>query len=163
MDTTNYNAKFHADLKGGQLGEKVIAKWLETYEGFTTLEYGNNSDFDLRTEKDGREILLEIKTDRYEYFKKTTTGNIFIETTCSGKVSGIHTTKSDIFVYFFPDFEEAFFIKTKQLKELIKEPTLRRASQSGDKGKVTGVLIDREKYRECFKVVRIKKLPIWPK
>lgn len=162
--TTDYNEKFTSQLEGGNLGERVIAKWLETYKGFTTIAFGNNSEFDIKTEKEGRQVLLEIKTDRYEYFKKISTGNIFIETTCNGKLSGIHTTCADIFVYFFPDIEEAFFIKTKDLKELIKDPMLKRASLSGDKGKTTGILIKRNgDHRRFFNVEKIEKLSIWPK
>lgn len=161
MDATNYNAKFHKDLKGGQLGEKVIAKWLETYKDFETIDFGNDNKYDIEMKKDDKSIFLEVKTDRYEYLKKVSTGNIFIETTCSGKPSGIHTTKSDIFVYFFPDFEEAFFIKTKDLKELIKNPLLRRTERSGDGGRVTGLLIDRKEFRNSFRVEKIKKLDVW--
>lgn len=161
MTSTNYNAKFHSDLKGGQLGERVIAKWLEEYKGFETIDFGNDNRYDIEMKKEDKNIFLEVKTDRYEYLKKVSTGNIFIETTCSGKLSGIHTTKSDIFVYFFPDFEEAFFIKTKDLKELIKNPLLRRTERSGDGGRVTGLLIDREEFRTSFRVERIKKLAIW--
>lgn len=161
MDTTNYNAKFKEDLKWGQIGERVIAKWLEKYKGFQTIDFGNDNKYDIEMKKDDKKVLLEVKTDRYEFFKKKITGNIFIETTCSEKLSGIHTTKSDIFVYFFPDLEEAFFIKVKDLKNLIKEYPFRRTNRSGDKGKVTGLLIDREEFRSHFRVEKIKKLPIW--
>lgn len=158
---TDYNEKFKEDLKWGQVGEKVIAKWLETYKGFKIIGYGNDNKYDIETTKNDKTILYEVKTDRYEYFKNVKTGNIFIETTCSGKLSGIHTTKSDIFVYFFPDIEEAFFIKIKDLKELIRTTPFRRTEQSGDKGKVTGLLINRDEFRNKFKVETIPKLPIW--
>jgi len=163
MITTDYNAKFKEDLKWGELGEKVIAKWLEKYKGFTDTIYNpnKNNEYDFCSILKGRRISYEVKTDRYEYFKKKKTGNIFIETTCSEKLSGIHTTKSDIFVYFFPDLEEAFFIKVKDLKNLIKEHPFRRTTKSGDKGKVTGLLIDREEFREYFTVENIKKIAIW--
>lgn len=163
MITTDYNAKFQEDLKWGELGEKVIAKWLEKYKGFTDTIYNpnKNNEYDFSSIIKGTTISYEVKTDRYEYFKKKKTGNIFIETTCSEKLSGIHTTKSDIFVYFFPDLEEAFFIKVKDLKNLIKEHPFRRTTKSGDKGKVTGLLIDREEFREYFTVEKIKKIAIW--
>ena len=47
------------------------------------------------------------------------------------------------------------------LKNLIKEHPFRRTTKSGDKGKVTGLLIDREEFREYFKVETINKIAIW--
>jgi hypothetical protein len=163
MENINYNEKFKNDLKWGELGEKVIAKWLETYKGFsgTIFNPNKNSDFDFSSSIKGKTVLFELKTDRWEYFKNKITNNIFIEVSCSDKLSGVHTTKSDIFVYFFPDLEEAYFIKTEDLKELIKTPGLKLTEQSGDKGKVKGILINRNIFKEHFNIENITKLKIW--
>jgi len=159
----DYNQKFHADLVWGELGEKVIAKWLEKYKGFTETIFNpnKNNEYDFSSVLNSKRISYEVKTDRYEHFKKVTTNNIFIETTCSGKPSGIHTTKSDVFVYFFPDFEEAFLIKTKDLKKLIQTVPFRRSSRAGDKGKVTGFLINKKDLRNEFNIIKVKKISVW--
>ncbi|MFY8170041.1 MAG: hypothetical protein ACOVK2_02875 [Candidatus Fonsibacter sp.] len=159
----NYNDKFKKDLNGGQIGEKIIAKYLKDNFKYEIIDFGNDNQYDIKTKKNEKEILFEIKTDRWEYFKNKTTNNIFIELSCSGKLSGIHTTKSNCFVYFFPDQEEAFFIKTKELKELIKTPGLKITEQSGDDGRVKGILLNKIEFRNNFNVVTIQKSKIWDK
>ena len=48
-------------------------------------------------------------------------------------------------------------IRTEKLKELIKNtPGLRRFSNGGDGGKTTGVLINREEYKDIFKIIRLE-------
>jgi hypothetical protein len=47
------------------------------------------------------------------------------------------------------------------LKELIKTPGLKLTEQSGDKGKVKGILINRNIFREHFNIENITKLKIW--
>lgn len=157
----NYNDKFKKDLHGGQIGEKIIAKYLTDKYNYELIDFGNDNQYDIKMIKDNREILFEIKTDRWEYFKNKITNNIFIELSCSNKLSGIHTTKSNCFVYFFPDQEEAFFIKTKELKELIKTPGLKITEQSGDGGRVKGILINKVDFRDKFNVISINKSKIW--
>lgn len=159
----NYNIKFNKDLYLGNIGERVISKYLTERHGYKLVEFGNDKCFDIKMLKDGREILFEIKTDRFEKFKNRITNNIFIEISCSGKLSGLHTTESEYFVYFFPDKEQAFFIKTKDLKELIKTPGLKITEQSGDDGRVKGILMNRIDFKEHFKIIHIPKLKIWDK
>ena len=61
----------------------------------------------------------------------------------------------------FGQFTGGYFIKVKDLKNLIKEHPFRRTSRSGDKGKVTGLLIDREKFASHFNIKTIGKAKIW--
>jgi len=146
----NYNTKFKKDLNGGQIGERVIGRYLEDRFKYEIIDFGNDNQYDIKVKKNDKEILFEVKTDRWEYFKNKVTNNIFIEVSCSNKLSGIHTTKSNCFVYFFPDKEEAYFIKTKDLRELIKTPGLKITEQSGDDGRVKGILLNRNDFREHF-------------
>ena len=161
----NYNEKFKEDLKWGEFGERVMANWLMRYKGFSQPIFNpnKNKDYDFSLVRGGKKILFELKTDRWEHFKNKVTNNLFIETMCSGELSGIHTTKSDIFIYFFPDLEEVYFIKTKDLKELIKTPGLYTTERSGDGGRVRSVLINRNDFRNHFRVEHVTKLPIWNK
>lgn len=157
----NYNNKFNKQLEEGEIGERVFASYIKKFKGFNILNFNTNIDYDILTELNGKEIKFEIKTDRYEFYKKIITNNMFIEVNCNGKVSGLSATKADIFVYFFPDYEMAYVIKVNDLRNLIRENGFRRTTRSGDKGKVTGYLIDRHKNAEHFKIYNIQKLPIW--
>ena len=154
----NNNIKFKSDLKDGQYGEYVISEFLKT-KGFEIIDFNDDYKYDIMTKLNKRELKFEVKTDRYEFYKKVSTNNLFIETMCSGKFSGIHTTQADYFIYYLPDFEEGYFIKVKDLKELIKTPGLKVTEQSGDDGRVRGILINRkdEYLRGFFKVYTIPK------
>lgn len=156
-------SKFNKDLKQGNLGETIIAKWLEKYKGFKLIKYGNTMDYDIVMEApNGKQITYEVKTDRYEFFKGYKTGNIFVETRCNGKPSGIWGSIADVYVFFFPDFEEVYFIKTSDLKDLIKRPDVcNRKTMSGDRGAVSGFVIDRYKWKELFSSYKINKLKCW--
>lgn len=160
----NYSQKFKKDLQGGNMGEKVFASFLKT-KGFTIKSFCNDYRFDIEAEYFDKDILFEIKTDRYEFLKDVKTDNIFIETSCSNKPSGISKTEADIFVYFIPDFEEAWCISVKKLKDLlISHPEyFRRTTQSGDGERVTGYLINRYNHKDLFKLYSIPKLACWKK
>lgn len=143
--------KFNKDLKQGQLGEKYVAHILRK-KGFDVLHFGNTSDYDILTLYKGNEKSFEVKTDLYEYYKNKITNNLFIEVMCNNKMSGINTSKADYFVYFLPHISEMYMIKMSDLKELLKVEGFRRSSQSGDRGKVTGYLINRDDAKKWFNV-----------
>ena len=157
----NYNKKFNKQLEEGEIGERVFASYIKTFKGFNIINFNTNIDYDILAELNNKEIKFEIKTDRYEFYKNIITNNMFIEVLCNDKVSGLSATKADIFVYFFPDYEMAYVIKVNDLRDLIRVGGFRRTSRSGDKGRVTGYLIDRHKNAEYFKIYNIKKLPVW--
>jgi len=70
-----------------------------------------------------------------------------------------------VFVYFLPDFEEAYMISVKKLRELLltHQEYFRYSTQSGDEGKVKGYLINRYDYKHLFKFYQIPKLKCWNK
>lgn len=156
----SYNTKWLKDLTLGNKGEIIVSSYLEKYQGYEVLEYNNDNQFDVLLNFKGNDIKLEVKTDTYEYMKEIITNNIFIETSCSGKLSGIHSTKSDLFAYYFPFDGEIFFIKIKDMKNLLKEHPeyFNYKSGSGDGGRVSGYVINRKKYRHLFNVKKITKL-----
>ena len=153
----NFTEKFHSDLKDGQKGEQVIAHILSQRD-FKIVSFNDNNEYDIRTTYKEKDVLHEIKTDCYEYYKKIITNNIFIETSCSKKLSGIWSTKADILTYYFPYQNKAYLIKVNILKDFIKNnPQLRRTTQSGDGGRVTGVLINKEEYKDIFLILDIPR------
>jgi hypothetical protein len=165
--------KFRDDLEIGNMGEREMADFLKENNDYTIVNFGNTSDYDIKMKFKGREILIEVKTDRWEHYKNKITNNMFIEVSCDGKLSGIHSTKSHLFIYFFPDQETAYFIKSKDLRELIKTDGLSFQTARGSDGeRVRGVLInkirfenwvskDSENNEPAFKIKKVKKSPIW--
>lgn len=150
--------KFKKDLKIGEVGERLIAKYLNE-KGYKILGFNNDMDYDVLIEnKNGSKITLEIKCDRYELYKGIT-NNMFLEINCNGKKSGILGTKADYFIYFYPEWELAYMIKVKDVIELIRYGY--RTEMSGDDGKVTGVLINRFEFEDYFKIFSIKRDSIW--
>jgi hypothetical protein len=118
-------------------------------------------DYDLKVEKDGFVKTIEIKTDRYEYFKGVTTNNMFLEIECNGKKSGIKGTKADYFIYFYPDHELMYLIRMDKVRELLNYG--RRSAFSGDGGRVIGYVINRFDFEDKFSIINITKHKIWDK
>ena len=149
--------KFRKDLIEGQKGEKVIADYLQKNYGLTNIEFNDDIRYDIKGEKDGKILTFEVKTDRYEYFKKYKTYNIFVEQECSNKPSGINATQADYFIYYYPDLECFYFISIEHLRNLIQTSNFPIKAQSGDNGKVVGVVIHRNLYRKHFVIKHIPK------
>lgn len=143
--------KFRKDLRQGQLGERYVAHCLKKND-YQIVKFNDNSDYDILALYKGNEKSFEVKTDLYEYYKEVVTNNLFIEVMCNGKMSGVNSSKADYFVYFLPHISEMYMIKMDELRKLLRERGFRRSSQSGDRGKVTGYLINRDEAKEWFKV-----------
>jgi hypothetical protein len=157
--------KFREDLTQGNIGEKIVATWLEKYKDMKLIKFNNTMAYDFIMEMPtGKNISYEIKTDRWETFNKET-GNIFIETRCNGKASGVWGTCADVYCFYFPDYGELYFIKTDDLRNVIatRPDILTRTTLSGDGGKVSGFLINRYKNKNIFKFYEINKLKVWSK
>jgi hypothetical protein len=149
----NYN--FNKDLVIGEKGETVVAKDLESMGGKLITDNKNNSH-DLLIEKDNKKIKYEIKTDDWCKPNRDR-GNMFVEFECRGKKSGIEVTTADWFVNYFLHLKEIWYIKTEDLKQLIKDNDFFQTFDSGDKNSNTrGYLIPREKYKKHF-IVRKPK------
>lgn len=161
----DYYEKFKKDLKDGELGERVFAFYLKETKDFDILGFNNDYRYDIMGQIYCKTITFEVKTDRYEFLKGVKTDNMFIEVSCNNKPSGISRTEADVFVYFLPDFEEAYMISVKKLKELLltNQEYFRYSTQSGDEGKVKGYLINRYDYKHLFKFYQIPKLKCWNK
>jgi hypothetical protein len=158
----NWNEKWLNDLSEGQKGERVVADFFNKKFGLDNISYNNNSDYDFKGRKDDREVYFEVKTDRYEYFKGENTYNMFIEITCSGKPSGILTSKADHFVYYYPDLEKLYIIPMDELRMLVIKEDIHLTTMSGDGGRTEGYLVHRNFWKDKFKVYNVKKdTTIW--
>jgi len=147
----HYN--FNKDLNDGEKGENLVIEHLKKLGG-TLLSKNNDNKFDAVIERNGKISKYEIKTD---FFCKPTydTGNIFVETECRGKPSGIMVTKADWFVTYYKYLNEIWYIKTNELIKLIdgNRKNLIFKKDSGDKGSKThGWLVPRWKFTEDFHV-----------
>jgi hypothetical protein len=103
----------------------------------------------------GKEKTYEIKTD-VKCAPLFDTGNIFIEYESRGKKSGISVTQAEWFVTYFKYLNEIWFIKSKELKQLIEQNDFPIFKDAGDIGSAThGYLINRRKFKEFFYVCKI--------
>jgi len=147
----NYN--FRKDLLIGEQGEQIMIEDLKSLGGTYDSNNKTNSHDVIIRYKD-RLITYECKTDFYR-----NTGNMFIETNCRGKESGILVTKAEWFVTYFKISNEIWYIKTDKLKQIIEDykdqHTFRESV--GDVGSNTkGYLIKKELFRNHF-IIRTPK------
>ena len=141
----NYN--FKEDLILGEEGEKIILDDLISLGAKYQSDNKTNSH-DIIVLYNDKPITYECKTDFYR-----DTGNIFIETECRGKPSGISVTKAKWFVTYFKKMNEIWYIKTEDLKRIIREYESSHSFRSsvGDKGSNTkGYLIKKELFKKDF-------------
>jgi hypothetical protein len=156
----NYN--FIKDLTEGEKGEQVIREFLET-NGYTFVSDNKDYRYDLEMSslinEDSSLVKVstfEVKTDVY-CLPHTDTNNLFIEFECRDKNSGINVTEADYYVNYYPYLHEAWFIKTKKLKELIDNNNFVIKEFSGDTNSNTkGYIIPRYQFKKHFKVKIIK-------
>lgn len=137
---------FKTDLKFGHKYEFEALKYLDylKYEHTPNIK---NKGYDIKLfKKDNKEEYIEVKADRYIH----KTGNICIEYNCFGKMSGISTTTSNIYIIFSVKnniIDEVFKIPTETLKEYIKNnnPISRNL---GFNGQAKCYLINKEVFKD---------------
>jgi hypothetical protein len=152
----SYKDKFKNDNNFGCLGEVKVKEFFEN-KGWKFIEksVGRNSEFDLKLQKpDGKIILVEVKSDQWEYIHNKITNNMVIETSCSGKPSGIKVSKSDLYAYYYPIWKKIYIIEREKLLSLLPEIG-HFAYGLGDKQKVNGFLVDRLENGHHFKIFDI--------
>jgi hypothetical protein len=145
---------FRKDLLIGEEGENFITSFLcEKYQAEKLSDNKTNTHDVVIAFPETTHPLwsgvksIEIKTDVYQ----RDTGNMFIEYSSRGKLSGISVSKADVFLTYFKHFNEVWAIGTKDLRRLIMNNEFRRVTNAGDAGSKTGgFLIPRMKYVEHF-------------
>jgi hypothetical protein len=163
------NYDFREDIKDGEKGEKYVVKHLES-NGAKFLNDNKDNKYDVKMiMPSGKAQTFEIKTDVWCIPDKTIelngvkipvegrdNGNLFIETKCRGKESGINVTQANWFVTYFPYLKEMWYIKVADLKELCENNDFRLSTNAGDfESGTKGYLIPRDKYKNEFKVVEV--------
>jgi hypothetical protein len=144
------NYEFKTDIKTGEQGEEFIKNHLIS-KGFTFVDKNNDNKYDLMMSYEDKKISYEIKTDVLLSEKKDT-GNLVVEFESRNKPSGISVSEAEYYVYYIPNFKEIWNIKMSNLRKLILSENFRIVI-GGDKGSNTKMyLIDREKYKEYFKI-----------
>jgi len=131
------NSNFTMDLSFGKKWELVAQGHLGPNEVVTEVAPdGNFKDWDFKT----NEACYEVKSDRLAY--KWGWKTMFIEYECSGKPSGVTTTKADFWYYFMVGRKEvqAWKIPIAKLKEAI--PRYMRKVNGGDGGRSRGYILD---------------------
>lgn len=168
--------QFKKDLNFGSWGEEILMPWIRDYFNRKDfhLSYWWNSEkeadelklvgvkrqlklkeYDLKfgyypstTPKyPTKYVTFEIKTDKYE-----DTGNVCFERSDNGKKSGVFSTKSDYFIYFFPRYREnnLYIIKSEKLRGLL-EMYNNYITYGGDLGKTANYIIRKEDFNDNFK------------
>lgn len=147
---------FREDIKIGEEGENIIRMDLES-DGWTFVSDNKDNKFDIiMKNSEDVEASFEIKTDVLCRPDRDTS-NLFIEFECRGKESGVVVSKADYFVTYLPHLKDAWYIKTNDLRELIKNNNFKVATQAGDyKSNTKGYLIPRYQFKKHFKVKLIK-------
>jgi hypothetical protein len=143
------------DLKKGDKGEKIVYNFLEE-KGLTYLRSNDDYKYDFIMLKNGEEIKYEIKTD----FKQTP--NHFVEfqsSTDYGKTysdSGIRTSESEWYAFYYTMLGEVWFIRTEKLKSLVESHNFETKYQSEKpQTPAIGYLINRNDFKKYFHVHKL--------
>lgn len=139
----NYN--FKDDILLGEQGENTILEDLITL-GAILVSKNTTNTHDLIININGKKVTYECKTDVFD-----DTGNMFIETSSRGKLSGINVTRADWFVTYFKNLNEIWYIKTERLKEILAADVHPKIEQGGDiNSRTEGFLLNKNAYRDDF-------------
>jgi hypothetical protein len=104
-----------AEFKLGREGEHIIMNKLLSLGEYEFVSWNDTNTHDFILSKGDTQRSYEIKTDTYKAPK-----NFFFEFFSWGKASGVAVTKADWFCYFFINEKIAYFIKSEDLKLLLK-------------------------------------------
>jgi hypothetical protein len=130
-------------IKKNKKIEKEVIEYFNK-KGLNVIKDNEDKNYDFLVEKNGITKKYELKTDYY-ISKNNDSGNMFIEYESWGRCSGICSTKSDWYVYYFYNLKEMWFIKTNELKFLIINNNIPTKDKCGDElSNTKGYLIPRK-------------------
>jgi len=164
----NHKTDFHEDLSFGVYGEYLMGNFyinlineklekLNKNLRYSITDISKNKDWDFKAlgydvnpetgktsifyNEEAPKLHVEVKTDKY----KKRTMNLFIELRSRGKKSGIMTTKSNYYIYFFirKDLyptKNVFIFKTEELREIVRQNS-HKIITGGDNNTSSGVLL----------------------
>ena len=141
---------FKNDLIQGEIAEIKLLRYLKKIDKKAFKVSGKFSDYDISLPTINKTI--EVKRD----FKSTETNNFAIEFKCYDKLSGISTTKSDVFVII--DDLSYYFFNTNKLKDFLRNNwSLFKKVKGGDYNASEMILV---KKNVLIKNVKCKILPV---
>lgn len=126
--------EFYIDKKREESSIKDSIR-LMTKKGFTFIKDNNDNKYDLEFQKDGKNIFVEVKQD-FSCFK---TGNIGVEYSCRGKLSGILVSEANYYIYKI--HQNHLFTK----KVINIEPE--------NPKEISIILIDKNKLKSCIEQI----------
>ena len=130
-------------IKENKKIEKEVIEYFNK-RGLNVIQDNEDRNYDFLVEKDGITKTYELKTDYY-VTRDNDTENMFIEYESWGRCSGIASTKSDWYVYYFYNLKEMWFIQTHELKFLIINNDIPKKDNCGDRlSNTKGYLLPRK-------------------
>jgi len=146
---------FKLDLEDGQKGEKIVYNFLEE-KGLTYVHSNDDYKYDFMMIKNNENVKYEVKTDNHQ------TDNHFVEfqsSTDYGKTysdSGIRTSESEWYAFYYTMYGEVWFIKTKELKTLVENHKFETKYQAKrPETPAIGYIIDKQKFKKYFHVHKL--------
>lgn len=143
---------FYSDLKEGQKTENIIYYLLKknnhNIQKNTSNDYQTLKEYDLIL---NNSIKIEVKYDKMA----SITGNLALEYNCSNKLSGILSTKSQIWVYRIKN--QLLFFNTKDLKHAFNSKQYFRTVNGGDSNRAKLALFKLNEIKQYAK--RIIDIP----
>jgi hypothetical protein len=149
------NSDFWKDLDSGQKGEKIVYSFLEE-KGLTYLHSNHDYKYDFMMSKNNKNVKYEVKTD----YKQT--NNHFVEFESSTDYgatysdSGIRTSESEWYAFYYTMLGEVWFIKTEKLKSLVESHKFKIKHQAEKpETPAKGYIINRQKFKKYFHVHKL--------
>lgn len=133
-------SNFHADLARAQkTQERLAEKLAECLNDSKILDIDGDKHYDIKILYGDKEITFESKED----LMSAKTGNMFLEYECSGKPSGITTTKSDFYLLTMAErggIMSDYIIPVKTLRCMIHKKKYFSIVSGGDNMAARGYL-----------------------
>lgn len=140
-------------LKNGKLYEKECLKYINHKSYIQSI--GNCKEWDIEITKDNdKKVKIEVKSDRHINI----TNNICIEYNCNNKPSGITSSTSHYWVIFEVYNENdynMYVIKTKIIKDMIKDGRFKKDIRGGDGLRSQLYLFDKNLFEKYIMVRKV--------
>lgn len=127
----NYN--FRRDLQISKKTEEEVAGILAKIYSAEIEEIRTDNKYDIKAKIDGSSKTFEVKED----FMCVDTGNVAVEYSCRGKLSGISTSEADFYIYKLETRDKGIHYimhKVSDLKQMIERKEYFREVNGGDRG-----------------------------
>lgn len=150
-----FNIDFPKDLEDGQKGEKIVYEFLQE-KGLTYLHSNHDYKYDFMMIKNNRKVKYEVKTD----YKQTPNHFVEFESSTNSGVtysdSGIITSESEWYAFYYTMLGEVWFIKTKELRSLIENNDFETKYQAEKpETPARGYIIKRKDFNQHFNVQKL--------